>query len=389
MRILFLLDTIFANNSKAGVQSLYLLLKELSVKHDLEIFTYDNFISKDDLPRAKLVQFNFRYCNFSQRLVNFFLIQFAILWLNIRYIIAALRSKRPEIIYCSSSFPIVATIVLKMFFRKSKVVHRIYGTFLSPAPSLKEKMCKYLEYLLFKSSADKYIITDDGTSGDKVARYFGIPKSKVSFMRNGVDFVLSKKTPSIQRLLRRKYNIPSSAYVFISTCRLVKWKRVERLVKAFKRLKGEVFLIIIGDGPEYKELKVLANNSKKILFLGTMEHASLQQHLMIADCYVSAYDFSNLGNSLYEALTCAMPVITISTGETGKVISTKNLNGLIVEKWYGERDLEEKLFELMNKIYSDKSLQKKLSLGAMKYAKQSFEAWSDRIKKEVKILESL
>lgn len=385
MNVLFLLDTVWTQRKSAGVQSLFLLLSKMEKKHHITIYTYDRFLSQEDLPNAVIKIFKMPSISTSYRVINFVLTHILIFYVNLRYIIAGFR-ERPDIIYCSSALPIMSCIVLR-WFSKAKTIHRIYGTFLKVGASLFHYCKNYLEVLAFKSYADKYIITDDGTMGDKVAENLGVAMNKVAFLKNGVNRVDLSAKAEHSRVIRNKFSIPVDATVFISACRLSRWKRVDRLIRAFHRAASDVYLLVIGDGPDEVSLKALAKNDK-IIFVGSVKNIELPLYLMASDVYVSAYDFSNLGNSLFEALSTGLPVLTIATGDTGAVICEESNNGVLIQEWVDEEELCNQIVNKIELLSADKVLLKSLSEGALKYS-EGFKTWDERIDLEVKIIEGL
>lgn len=389
MKILFLLDVIWTNSKEGGVQSLSLLMNELHKKHQLTICTYDSFVEQTDFPNAELHIFQPSSCISSNKYLSFILNNIFILILNIKYIIRVLCSKqKPDLIYCSGGIPIIASILLRIWFR-CKVIHRVYGTFLKPNSTLLELLKKYLEVFLFKGTADKYIITDDGTRGKQVAQSFGIVDDKIAFLKNGVNFLDISKRNEFRKSVLKELKIKSKTPIIsISTCRLSRWKRVDRLVKAFNLIKDtNLYLLIVGDGTEKPNLENLATNPN-ILFLGPKSNEDVSKYLMASDLYLSAYDFSNLGNSLYESLTAGVPVITINTGATEEVINAQNENGILID-FINDDDCILKIKNSVLQISENTPLRKTLSKNAIKYAKKYFSSWHERIKKEIKIIEGL
>lgn len=389
MNILFLTDVIWTNSKNGGVQSLCLLLKELSKKHDVTLYTFDKFIKQNDFPSINIKKFKLPSLLINNKYLSFIVNNIFILYLNFRYIFEGLRIKdKPDLLYCSGSLPIISCIILKLLY-KPKVVHRIYGTFLKVNNSFIEILKKIYEVLLFKSKANKYIITDDGSSGKAVAKSLGLSDEKIVFLRNGVDKIdTSSRSTYRKDLIKSLFGGKRKITVCLSTCRLSRWKRVDRLIAAFNEIKNkDLFLLIVGDGPEKKKLEQLSRNSN-IIFLGGKANQEILKYLIASDIYICAYDVTNIGNSLLESLAAGLPVITIDTGETRKVINKKNNNGILIEK-FNEKNCAQKIKKSILELSQSKILREKFSRGSKEYAEKNFKTWNERIALEVDLLESL
>ncbi|HEY4662923.1 MAG TPA: glycosyltransferase [Candidatus Humimicrobiaceae bacterium] len=108
-------------------------------------------------------------------------------------------------------------------------------------------------------------------------------------------------------------------YLIVS--QLVSYKRIDLAVKAFNELKKE--LIIIGEGPEFKKLKRMADSNIK--FLGWQDGEILKQYYSNAKAFIFPGE-EDFGITAVEAQASGTPVIgfgrgglleTVSEGETG------------------------------------------------------------------------
>ena len=119
--------------------------------------------------------------------------------------------------------------------------------------------------------ADLIIMTNDGTQGDVVLEELGVPKSKVRFWMNGVDWQSFRVLPA-QSEARKQLDI-SSQYVLLTVSRLVSWKRVDRALRALPDIVKQfpsTVLLVVGDGPEKDPLMALSRE------LGVWEHVRFE-----------------------------------------------------------------------------------------------------------------
>ncbi|WP_315981186.1 glycosyltransferase family 4 protein [Aliamphritea spongicola] len=181
----------------------------------------------------------------------------------------------------------------------------------------------YQEVLAFKLPADKYIITNDGTSGDSSAAYFKVPKEKVWFVVNGV----SEHANNIDiNSIREMYDVKENEFLFCAS-RLVGWKRVDRIIRAVKNMPG-IKLVIAGDG-DMKEYYESISDPENTRFIGFINNDEVSSIMRSCDLFVSLYDLSNVGNPLLEALWCGQAILTYNSGRTSDFI-IDGYNGSLV-----------------------------------------------------------
>ncbi len=173
---------------------------------------------------------------------------------------------------------------------------------------------------------------------------YGVDKKKIFITYN---------SPDTDKLLEVnvKYNIrnailPYNPFRIIHVGRLVKWKRVDLLIKALKSIENKfhnIELIIIGNGPEKKNLEELINEldlSDKIKFIGGVyDEKILGEYFSASAIYVLA---GMGGLSINEAMCFAKPIICSVCDGTEKHLVFDDYNG----KYFMENDVN----DLANKI---------------------------------------
>jgi glycosyltransferase involved in cell wall biosynthesis len=147
----------------------------------------------------------------------------------------------------------------------------------------------------------------------------------VEVVENGVDLAIWK--PKGDRLIE-PLNLAASIanpqpvrFVFVG--RLVAWKAVDLLLKAFKYLSAQmpVELEIIGDGEQRSDLEALAtalqlNSDYQTLvnFNGFLSQSACAQRLQSADVMVLPSLYECGGAVVLEAMTIGIPVIATDWG---------------------------------------------------------------------------
>lgn len=364
-KILFLCEDIWSMGEKKGVSSLYRLIQ--TVKYEFEVAV------------LQPVPQNFYVKN---RYIQYLLNMLFYIRNNIKYIILGIRQKnKPDVIYASSSLPSFAAYFLSKYY-DIPYLQRLYGTFLFHKLGNKIELLKnYQEVISFLLPANKYIITDDGTYGDRVAKYFGISEEKIFFEKNGVDKLALEKKTLFRGEIRKELNIPENALVVISVSRLVQWKRVDRSIMAFNKISDkDIFLIIVGDGEERAKYEKLKKNSN-IIFTGALTGEKVKEFMLASDIFISMYDLSNLGNPLLEAMSAGLATITLDIGNTKDVYNGKNM--ILLE----HKSEEEIINSLVHTILELKiNFKERISLqeSARAYAESNLLTWEERINKEFK-----
>ena len=134
---------------------------------------------------------------------------------------------------------------------------------------------------------------------EPMVKEYGIKRERIHVTGNGID--LNKYVYSKEK-----------AQLIIVIGRLVSYKRVDKAIAIFKKVKKQVKnvkLIIAGDGPERKKLEALSDND--ISFLGFISEEQKLDLLRKAKILLSCSEFEGFGIVPIEGLACgAYPVIS-------------------------------------------------------------------------------
>jgi glycosyltransferase involved in cell wall biosynthesis len=97
---------------------------------------------------------------------------------------------------------------------------------------------------------------------------------------------------------------------YVAASRLVPYKRVDLILEAFRKMPHRK-LVVIGDGPMYKQLK--AKCPSNVELLGYQPHDKLKAFMQRAKAFVFAAE-EDFGIMPVEAQACATPVIAYGRG---------------------------------------------------------------------------
>lgn len=270
-------------------------------------------------------------------------------------------------------------------------VTRFQGTVLGPIKdSWINRLKKYPHFQALETKADLTIMTDDGTQGDKVLQRLKNSSNTIKFWRNGVElFQKSNNNKKASEKLKKELGISSNDRVLMTVSRLAAWKKVNRAIEALSvvvKSNKNVKLIVVGDGEEKENLMNLSSDlglSENVTFTGAVNQKEVKNYLALADIFLSLYDLSNVGNPLLEAMSLGKPIITLDVGDTNKIIKHGE-NGILLDIKSINR-IPNYILELLN----DREYANELGNNALKFAKENFWTWEERLDEELKVVKKL
>jgi len=100
--------------------------------------------------------------------------------------------------------------------------------------------------------------------------------------------------------------------VLISLGRVAKEKNILEIVNYVKRMRGDITLLIVGDGPYLRELQELVKSSsmeKRVVFTGMIEPEEVYKYYQLGDVFVCASNSETQGLTYIEALASGLPAV--------------------------------------------------------------------------------
>jgi len=200
-------------------------------------------------------------------------------------------------------------------------------------------------------AADAHAVYYEG--GIETYGSYGVPAERIRVVRN---------SPNTEELLQAADRHPSCdhGYRLIHVGRLVKWKRVDLLIRAVATLRSHGFantdLVIVGNGPCEESLRAMAaefNVEDAVHFRGGVYEADqLAQEFAASSIYVLA---GMGGLSLNEAMCFSVPVVCCRCDGTEKFLIREGVNGM----YFREGD-EANLVDTLQTLFSDSALRKRM-----------------------------
>ena len=296
---------------------------------------------------------------------------------------------RPDAVYSVGIYSLLGTPLARRL--GIPAITRMLGVFLGGyLEHWWKPVCTWNEIATLLVKPDLLIITNDGTRGDRVAERFGVSPGNFWFPVNGVDSAVLP-LPDDRERTRMRIGAADDDAVVISVGRLVAWKRMDRVITAFARAargaSGTPRLLLAGDGPEQPSLEDLARRmgvAGRVHFLGNVSRTLLREYLAAADIAAFAYEHSNVGSSLLEAMRAGKPILSIANGDTPRFVED-GVSGLLA----GISQADDELPRLMRRLFDDAALRNRLAGEAAAWAETTLPSWSERMDRECEILEQL
>jgi teichuronic acid biosynthesis glycosyltransferase TuaC len=174
------------------------------------------------------------------------------------------------------------------------------------------------------------LIAVSSALADKLAA-IGIPESRVTVLRNGVDATLFRPA--------EPYRIDGSTAgpLAISVGNLVPLKGHDLAISALQHI-GTLNLWIVGSGPERGRLEALARElqvERRVHFLGAVPHERMPEVYSAADILILASEREGWPNVLLEAMACGARVVATNVSDVPQIIGDSAAG-----TWIHERTVE-------------------------------------------------
>jgi rhamnosyl/mannosyltransferase len=155
-------------------------------------------------------------------------------------------------------------------------------------------------------------------------------EGKTEIIPFGIDmkkFELTQEVREIRDKIKKEYGFP----ILLFVGNLLPYKGLYYLIKAMREINGN--LLIIGDGPQRKELVELTQKYgliKKVHFLGRKSFEELIYFYHACDVFVLPSLYESFGNVQLEAMACGKPVVNTNIPTGVPEVSIHEQTGLTV-----------------------------------------------------------
>lgn len=224
-------------------------------------------------------------------------------------------------------------------------------------------LTKFNEFTIPKklTKLNKFNLISNSEAAKKLYIKKGFPENKINVIPNGIDVAYFSK--GNKNKIIKEFSLKGKTIIGI-VARLVKEKNHEMLLECFAKLtemNKNLKLLIIGDGPERKNLEKKANELKiknNVIFTGNRR--DIRDFLHTMDIFVLPSKSEGWPNVVGEAMAAGLPVIAFPAGDIPEIINN-NVTGIISEP------NKDSFLKHLNCLITNESKRKKLSINAKKY----------------------
>lgn len=198
-------------------------------------------------------------------------------------------------------------------------------------------------------------------------------KKEILVVPGGIE--LSRFKKSKPGFLRNKLGLSEDKKIILYLGRLGKEKNIGFIIESLKKLlesNDDIYLAIVGDGPERKNLSTLVkklNLNSKVLFTGFVSRLDVSKVYSDSYIFVFASTTETQGLTVPEAMATGLPVVVMRDPAFEEIV-LDGKTGLLTDT--SETDFAEKVLSLIE----NEELRKKLGSDGEKFVKENFSSRS-------------
>ena len=271
---------------------------------------------------------------------------------------------------------------LKKIGIKKPFIHTIHGVLADEYeqakkvgyPSVRGRIANYFMHRLANLEAEtarnaNLIVTISNYSLEKIQKHYGIDRSKVRIVPNGVD--VEKFKPMESKAARQQFGLGNEPCVlFVGS--LIPRKGLPFLVEAARKIvkeNADTKFLIVGEGPLRTQLAISLksfNLSGNFKFLGALKDGALSTAYNCADVFVLPSIQEGQGIVLLEAQASGKPVVAFDVGGVNEAVRGGE-TGLLVK-----RGSSGELADALLKLLGDGALREKMGANGRGFVSGNF-----------------
>jgi len=238
----------------------------------------------------------------------------------------------------------------------TKYITTIHNTYLQRLESKKESLLYNLIYPFF-IKLEKFVLN----KSDKIIAVSRNTRNYINKLTKNNDVFIIENGVDINKYKSVEKN--DSVFRFLYVGRIEIRKRVRETVKIFesflKQYKGdkEIEFIIVGNGPEYKEIDeyIKENNLNQVKLAGFS--SSVKQYYDKANCLLLLSRGEGLPLALLEAISCGLSAIITKDASGLSSVVQQGVNGYIVNNQLNKEEIINRMNSVISnyEVFSEKS----------------------------------
>lgn len=242
----------------------------------------------------------------------------------IRKSLEILKKYEPEEIYISTPGPIGIFALLAARRLKTKTVAIYHTDFYMQAsavvnnrivPWLLEKVLKWY----YSRMDELHVPTEEYMD---ILEHRGYDRERMKIFKRGIDANFFSMRDTGRTTLMEKFGI-RDGITLLFTGRMSPDKNLDFLMNIYKELqdrRGNINLLMVGDGPYIHDLKKMMENYPRVIFTGKLEQNMLPEVYSGADIFVFPSIADTFGMSVLEAQSCGLPAIVSDQGGPKEIV---------------------------------------------------------------------
>lgn len=233
-----------------------------------------------------------------------------------------------------------------------------YAQILTGDNTIEELVWRYTTW--FYDQLDLILVPSESTGRELAER--GIEAKKIRLFPRGVDTVRFHPAKRDAKFMKERFGT-GHALKILYVGRISKEKNLHLLAEAFRRYaktRGDVELVIVGDGPFLEELKTMLAGTPA-LFTGYREGEELAKIYACCDIFAFPSATDTFGNVVLEAQASGLPIIVSDSGGPRENL-LPDITGRIVRAG----DCEE-ILEALRSLLADPARLKEMGKAARRY----------------------
>lgn len=214
-----------------------------------------------------------------------------------------------------------------------------------------KKLVEYLTLFLCDKTIDELIVPTQKTY-DLFKEKYKV-KRNVHIIPTGIDVTRFYKENIARKDvadLRADLSISKLDFIILYVGRVAKEKSIDFLINNLKHIVKKIpkaKLVIVGDGPDMKELMELTDKNKlnkNVIFVGKVPWDEVPKYYQMADVFVTSSTTETQGLTVIEAMAASKPVVAIKD-ESFELVITDKQDGLFFTNEAEYQDLIYKLYK--------------------------------------------
>lgn len=260
-----------------------------------------------------------------------------------------------------------------------------------------KKLVEYLTLFLCDRTVEELIVPTKKTY-DLFKEKYKV-KRDIHIIPTGIDVTrFYKENIDLKEVdnLKKDLNVKKGDYIILYVGRIAKEKSIDVLINNMKDIVKKIpkaKMIIVGDGPDMKDLVELAHKNKldnSVTFTGKVPLVEVPKYYQLADVFVMASTTETQGITIMEAMAASKPVVAIKD-ESFELVITDEQDGLFFTN-------DDEYQRLIIKLYKDKNYAEKIGkqaritangYSAEVYAQRVLEVYKQVLNKDTNIIKKV